>query len=162
MNKLLHVVLAVLLWGALAARAFLPPTDHNGPLTVTIADPGEVQALEKSIAVPVTLSNSSAQPLPGKLRIAVTDAWRIEGQASRAFVVPANGQLVLPVSVIAGRGTYAALYPVHAYAEFEGPGGKPATAHAILIASVAHAAVSVQQLPALREQLEAPARGLVN
>jgi hypothetical protein len=159
MKKILLVVPAVLLLGAVAARAFLPPTDHNGPLTVTIADPGEVQALEQAIAVPVTLRNSSAQPLAGKLRLAVCDDWRIEGKAVRDFIVPANGQLAVPVSVIAGRGTYAALYPVHAYVDFTERGAKPATAHAILIVSVARAAVAAQQQPVFRKQLEAPVHG---
>jgi hypothetical protein len=159
MKKILFVVPAVLLLGALAAHAFLPPTDRNGPLTVAIADPGEVQALEKPIAVPVTLSNSSTQALTGKLRIAVTDDWRVEGAAVRDLVVPANGKVNVPVSVIAGRGTYAALYPVHAYADFKTADGKSATAHAILIASVAPAAVAAHKLPAYRQQHEAPARG---
>ena len=122
-----------------------PPTDQAGPLTITIADPGEVQALERPIPVPVTLSNSSEQPLSGKLRIAVCDDWRVEGKAVRNFVVAPHGKLVVPVSVIAGRGTYAALYPVHAYADFTAPVAHPATAHAILIASVANAAVAARQ-----------------
>jgi hypothetical protein len=159
MKSILLFASAALLLGASPAPAFLPPTDRNGPLTVTIADPGEVQALEKALAVPVTLSNSSAQPLAGKLRIAVTDEWRVEGQAVRDFVVPANGKLVVPASVIAGRGTYAALYPVHAYADFTVSGAPPATAHAILIASIAPAAVAAQQMPVFRQQLDVPARG---
>ena len=158
MKKILLVVPALLLLGASSATAFLPPTDRNGPLTVAIADPGEIQALEKVIALPVTLSNSSAQPLTGKLRIAVTDDWRVEGQATRDFTIPANGKVNVSVSVIAGRRSYAALYPVHAYADFKAD-GKPATAHAILIASVAHEAVVAQKMPAFRKQLEVPARG---
>ncbi len=121
MTKLLPIVPAVILFSALVARGFSPPADHNGPLTMTIADPGEVQALEKPIAVPVTLDSSSAQPLSGKLRIAVCDDWRVEGKAVRDFVVPPHGKLIVPVSVIAGRGSYAALYPVHAYADFTAP-----------------------------------------
>jgi hypothetical protein len=70
--------------------------------------------------------------------------------------LPAHGKTNLPVSVIAGRATYAALYPVHAYAEFA-TNGQPATAHAILIASVAPAAVAAHKLPAFHKQLEAPA-----
>ena len=58
-----------------------------------------------------------------------------------------------------GARTYAALYPVHAYADFTAPGAEPATAHAVLIVSVAHAAVAARQTPALRQRLAAPARG---
>ena len=65
MNKLLLFIPALLLFGAPSAPAFLPPTDRNGPLSVSIADPGEIQALGKALAVPVTLKNSSAQPLAG-------------------------------------------------------------------------------------------------
>lgn len=159
MKKILFVIPAFLLLCSQATHAFLPPTDRNGPLTIAIADPGEVQALEKPIPIPVTLSNSTAQPLAGKLRIAVTDEWRIEGAPVRDFIVPAQGQLNIPITVIAGRGTFAALYPVHAYADFKSSESKPATAHAILITSVARAAVAAQQMPAFRKQLEAPARG---
>ena len=158
MKRHLLIVPAVIVLGTLAARAFTPPVDRCGPLTVAIADPGEIQALEKAIAVPVTLSNSSTQTLAGKLRLAVTDDWRIEGAAVRAFTIPANSKVNVPVSVIAGRSTYAALYPVHAYADFA-TNGRPATAHAILIASVAPAAVAAHKLPAYHKQLEAPARG---
>ena len=159
MTRLLLAVSSILVFGALVARAFPPPTDRSGPLTMTIADPGEVRALEKPITVPVTLSNSSAQPLSGKLRIAVYDDWRVEGEPVRDFVVPSHGTLAVPVSVIAGRGTYPALYPVHAYADFTATGAQPATVHAILIASVAQAAVATQNIPSLRKHLAAPARG---
>ena len=107
----------------------------------------------------MTLGNSSAQPLSGKLRIAVCDDWRVEGKPVRDFVVPPHGKLVVPVSVIAGRGTYAALYPVHAYADFTAPGGQPATAHAILIASVARPRSRRSRSPRPASSSRRPPRG---
>ena len=47
------------------AWGFNPPTDTAGPLTIRIADPGEVRALDKPLAMPVTLTNSGDTPLTG-------------------------------------------------------------------------------------------------
>ncbi len=130
------------------AHAFNPPTDTQGALTVSIAEPGDVTALEKPIAVPVTLSNSGDMPLNGTLRVWVTDEWTVEGKGRelmQPFSLPAKGNKTFPISVTAGQGTYAALYPVHAQATVQN-GPNP---HAILILNVAPGAIP--QPPALKE-----------
>ena len=124
-----------------AAWAFNPPTDTAGPLTIRIADPGEIQALDKPIAVPVTLTNGGDSPLAGTVRVWGIDGWRAEGEAARAFSLAPQGSQVVPFNVVPAADSYAALYPVHAQAEF-GSGPAKTAAHAILILSVAREALT--------------------
>ena len=151
--------IAALLAAAALAPAFTPPRDTAGPLTVSIADPGEVKALDKSIAVPVTLANAADEPISGVLRVSVTDDWRVEGEPARKFTLEPKSKQTLPFSVVAGAGTYAALYPVHARVEFRAAKGKPQTAHAILILSVAHEALAAETKAAVPAVARAPQRG---
>ncbi len=123
------------------AWAFNPPTDTAGPLTIRIADPGEIRALDKPIAVPVTLTNAGDSPLAGTVRVWGVDGWRAEGEAARAFSLAPKGSQVMPFNVVPAADSYAALYPVHARAEF-GSGPAKTAAHAILILSVAREAVA--------------------
>ncbi len=130
-----------------SAHAFSPPEDTKGALTVRIADPGEVTALGKPVAVPVTLVNSGDAALLGTLRVWVTDDWRVVGadkktarEAKWSFAVPAKSEKTIAVAVIAGKGSYAALYPIHAQAEAVSGLGKLAP-HAILIVGVAQKAI---------------------
>ena len=71
--------ITLLLSAITSAPAFTPPRDTAGPLTVIIADPGEVNALNKSVAVPVTLASTADEPVSGVVRVSVTDDWRVEG-----------------------------------------------------------------------------------
>ncbi|MFZ2640952.1 MAG: NEW3 domain-containing protein [Verrucomicrobiia bacterium] len=151
--------IAVLLATSTLALAFTPPRDTAGPLTVSIADPGEVKALEKSIAVPVTLANAGDTPLSGVVRVSVTDDWRVESERARKFTLAPNSTQTLPFSVVAGAGTYAALYPVHARVEFRAAKGKPQTAHAILILSVAREALAAEKKAETPAVARAPQRG---
>lgn len=151
--------IAALLAAALPSLAFTPPRDTAGPLTVSIADPGEVTALEKSIAVPVTLANAGDAPLSGVVRMAVTDDWRVEGEPARKFTLAPKATQTMPFSVVAGRGTYAALYPVHARVEFRVAKGKLQTAHPILILSVSREALAAEKKAEPPTVARAPQRG---
>jgi hypothetical protein len=154
--------IAVLLGAAAPSLAYTPPRDTAGPLTVSIADPGDVKALGKSIGVPVTLANAADEPLSGVVRMSVTDDWRVEGEAVRKFTLAPKSTQTLPYSVVAGPGTYAALYPVHARVEFRAAKGKPQAAHAILIVSVAHEALAAEAKTATPEVARAPQHGPLN
>lgn len=135
------IMLAGLLAVPSTAWAFNPPTDTAGPLTMRIADPGEIRALDKPIAVPVTLTNAGDSPLAGTVRVWGVDGWRAEAEAERAFSLAPKGSQVVPFNVVPAADSYAALYPVHARAEFTSGPAKTA-AHAILIVSVAREAVA--------------------
>ncbi|MBI5395602.1 MAG: hypothetical protein HZA91_09935, partial [Verrucomicrobia bacterium] len=139
------------------APAFSPPVATEGPLTIRIADPGEVKALDKPIAVPVTLTNAGDAPLAGTVRVWGVDGWRAEGDATRKFSLPPKGTETIPFAVVPATNSYAALYPVHAQAEF-GTGKSKKAAHAILILSVAQEAVT-KAAPSQLRLLRAPRRG---
>ncbi|MDH7571459.1 MAG: hypothetical protein QHJ73_17935, partial [Armatimonadota bacterium] len=137
---------ALALWLATPAAAWKPATDTAGPLTVTIEDIGEVQALEQPIPVSISLANKGPAAVHGQLRVGVIDRWRVEGENPVAFSVPPGATTSVPVTVVAGRGTYAAHYPIHAYVSFEAE-GKPLQAHAVLVCLVSRAAVQQASPP---------------
>jgi hypothetical protein len=144
------VLFMALMLAMVAAHAWKPATDTAGSLTVTIPEIGEVTALEKPVPVVIRLANQGPAPLKGTLRIGVTDRWRVEGPNPRPFTVGAGARAEVTVNVVAGKGTYAAHYPIHAYVEFT-EAGRPLQAHAALVVEVARAAVEVAKprLPAL-------------
>jgi len=125
-----------------AAHAWKPATDTAGSLTLTIPEIKEVTALKQPVPVVIRLENKGPAPLTGTLRIGVIDRWRVDGPNPRPFTVGARAKAEVTVNVVAGRGIYAAHYPVHAYAEFT-EGGQPLRAHAVLVVEVARAAVEV-------------------
>jgi len=151
---LFGVVLPAMFTAAFSAFAFSPPVDTAGPLTLSIADPGEVTALGQPLRVSVTVKNSGPTKLDGVARLTVTDDWRVENSDSKPFSLEANATQSLDFSVIPGKGSYAALYPIHAWGEFH-QGSASFTAHAILITSVSPSAFAAAnplsaQLPALK------------
>ena len=114
------------------AGAFNPPEDKAGPLTVRIEGPAKVTATDTPVPMRVALENDGDQPLEGTLRLEVIDHWRVEPSEPQAFSVPGKGTSRIEFTVVAGEGTYNALYPVHAFAEFE-TGGVRHVAHPVLI-----------------------------
>ncbi len=168
-RRLLHTIMLMLLIALPATRipvaAFTPPQDTQGPLTVEIADPGEVTKLEQPMPVAVTLINAGDAPLMGTVRLAVTDEWRVEKNPVQSFTLAPTSTQKLNFTVVAGKGVYAALYPIHAFAEFR-VGNPPAAtaptvmAHAILIASVSPQAVASPDFtPTKLPVLTPPQRG---
>ncbi len=145
--------------GMVSAPGFLPPTDTAGPLTLSIKDPGIVNALGQPFPLSVTLKNNGPTQLEGTVRLAVIDDWRIEDPASKKFSVGPNSTQEITFPVIPGKRSYAALYPIHAFAEFR-QGSVPFTAHAILISSVAASAVTaISPGPAQLPELNLPMNG---
>jgi len=154
---------AISLWGVLlgcftsvfCASAFLPPEDTAGPLTLSIAGPGEAIVPGQPVRITVTLKNGGPTRIDGSVSMAVIDDWRVEEKAARAFAVEANSVQSLIFNVIPGKGSYAAMYPIHARAEFQ-QGQEKFSAHAILITSVSASAVAAaaghpsMELPVLK------------
>jgi hypothetical protein len=140
--------------------AYKPAEDSAGPLTVSIgAFTGErerVIVTGTPIRIGVVLENHGTSDIRGVVRLKVIDQWKVLGADSRPFGASANGQAVtgdwvkagrevsqpfeasangrarLNFRVIAGKGTYSAYYPIHAFAEFD-YGGQHLTAHPILM-----------------------------
>jgi hypothetical protein len=149
---LLALSLLVLAAASAPVWAWYPATDTQGPLTVTIGNVAKVTQLDTPIPVTITLDNKGDAPLVGRLRIGVIDNWRVEGDNPREFSVPANGKVECAVSVIAGRGSYAAHYPIHAYASFT-LDGKATEAHAVLVTVIDASALPATGLPATAGEL---------
>ena len=126
------VSLVVLLTLIAAARAFNPPVDTAGPLTVRIEGPEEVTQVETPVAVRVVVENKGSEAVKGTVELTLIDAWRAEPAAPVPFSVGSQGSTALEFKIIAGKPTYDALYPIHALARFE-VGGKSLVAHPILI-----------------------------
>jgi len=147
------ILLSIIIW-VFHAAAFLPPEESAGPLVLSIADPGEVTALGQPLRINVTVKNSGASKLDGAVRLTLIDDWRIKNGDTKPFSVGAGGDQSVYFDVILGKRSYAALYPVHAFAEFR-QGSSRLTAHAILIMSVSSSAVTAAhpaptQLPVLK------------
>ena len=133
---------ALIVLFAAAALAFEPPVDTAGPLTVRIERPslgpygagGWVKFDQPDVpfTLNVELSSTADKPLQGTLRVRVIDRWRAEPEGPVPFTLPPRGSATLAFQVSFGSGTYNALYPIHALAEFDYE-GRHLVAHPILI-----------------------------
>jgi hypothetical protein len=124
------ILVLVLLPAPLAA--FRSPVDAAGPLTARIDGPDVVDARGEPKPLRVHLESKSAGPLRGTVRLAVVEGWRVSPEGPREFEVEAEGAAVVDFTLEAGDRALSALYPVHAFVEFEA-GGKALVAHPILI-----------------------------
>ena len=130
--KPLFVGVVILLLCGLPAQAFNPPEDKAGPVALRIEGPAKVTATETPIPLHVALTSAAKEPIQGTLRLQCIDLWRIEPAEPKSFTLPAEGSARFDVNAVAGKGSYSALYPIHAVAEFE-IGGAKQTAHAVLL-----------------------------
>lgn len=153
---------------AAAALAFEPPVDTAGPLTVRIEQPvlgsygagGPVQfdQPDAPFTLNVQLSSTADRPLQGTLRLRVIDRWRVEPGGPVPFTLRPRGRATVAFRVSFGPGTYNALYPIHALAEFDFE-GRRLVAHPIMIVSTTQASVPRAPLPAEWKPVPAPANG---
>jgi len=117
---------------ATSARAYNPPVDKAGPLTVRIEGPEQVTQVGVPLPVRVVLENQGDEPIEGTVELAVIDRWQARPAGPVRFAVDARKTAALDFEVTAGEGTLSAHYPIHAYARFA-LGGKEHTAHPILV-----------------------------
>ena len=113
-------------------HAFNPPVDTAGPLTVRIEGPEEVTQTDVPLAVRVILENRGEKRLEGTLQLGVIDRWKAEPAQPVKFTVDGKARTTQEFKVVAGKGTYSAHYPIHAWARFD-LDGKPHCAHPILV-----------------------------
>jgi hypothetical protein len=168
MRTHLYVLFALF---AAAALAFEPPVDTAGPLTVRIEQPtlgsygagGRVQfdQPDAPFTLNVQLSSTAAIPLEGTLRVRVIDRWRVNPDRPVPFTVPPRGYATVAFQVSFGSGTYNALYPIHALAEFEFE-GRRLVAHPILIVSTTQANIPRAPLPVEWKPVTVPANGALS
>jgi hypothetical protein len=132
MTRIIATIVVCLGLAASPALAYTPPVDTAGPLRVRIEGPELVTQADTPQAVRVVLENKGPAALQGTLRLSVIDRWRAEPAGAVAFTVPARETVSKTFQITAGRGTYSAHYPVHAWADFT-LDGRPRQAHPILI-----------------------------
>jgi hypothetical protein len=116
--------------------------DRAGSLTVHIPQPAlgnygagglaEFRTPGAPVTVTVEIRNSAASPITGTVRLKLTDKWTAEPVGNVPFTAAARGEASVPFQVQFGPGTYNALYPIHAYVEFE-EAGRKLVAHPILL-----------------------------
>jgi hypothetical protein len=131
------LLMGVMLMSSVVA-AFDPPIAKVGDFTLRIDAPQLVTQLETPIPVRIHLSNAGSQTLRGKVRLQVIDRWRITSPNPQSFELTPKSEQVLEFTVVAGKGTHNAHYPIHAFAEWDG--GRRAwdegRAHAVLVVEV--------------------------
>ncbi len=128
----LWVAWVVLAAQASTAWAYNPPVDTAGPLVVRIEGPEEVTRTDVALPVRVVLENRGDKPIEGTVQLGLVDRWRTEPAGPVKFAVEPRAKTATEFKVTAGRGTYSAHYPIHAFARFEWE-GKRQVAHPILI-----------------------------
>ncbi|HOW18745.1 MAG TPA: hypothetical protein PLC79_06875, partial [Phycisphaerae bacterium] len=126
------LIVAALCVLAQEASAFDPPVDTAGPLTVRIDAPPDVMRVEEPVPVRVVIENAGDAAVKGSVRLRVIDRWRVKPARAVPFAVPGKGTSQTEFAVVAGKGTYNAHYPIHAFAEFD-LDGQRRQAHPILI-----------------------------
>lgn len=133
---------------ALPARGFDPPVDKVGPLTLRLDGPSELTQVDKPVPMKVVVENSGAAALNGTLRFAGIDGWRVAPAGPLAFELPARESRHWEITVTASARTYEALYPVHAWADFEADGRRH-SAHAVLVVAARPASPPRPGLPSM-------------
>jgi hypothetical protein len=113
------LAMAIVLLPVLNGSAWNPPTDTAGPLMIEIKRVGVVKELDQPIPVEVTVRNSGEEAISGSVGVSVIDRWRVDGERIQQFTVEGKGSIALSFRVVAGKGTYSALYPIHATATFK-------------------------------------------
>jgi hypothetical protein len=144
-NRYLHVFVLFSLAATFSASpllAFNPPADTAGPLRVRIEGPETIDQTEASFPVRVVLENRGSERVRGDVRLGLIDRWRSEPSGVVEFTVAGGDSKIVDFQVTAGPGTYAAHYPIHAFARSPRSEGFH-VAHPILIleAKVPHPAV---------------------
>ena len=114
------------------AHAFNPPVDKAGPLTVRIDAPDMLSEVDTPVPFQVVFENASDEEIKGSLRLKGIDRFSFLPAAKVAFSVEPKGTAKIACTVTAGKGSYTAFYPIHAYVEFEAD-GKTLSAHPIKI-----------------------------
>ena len=153
------VIVVFVLLGS-QALAYNPPVDTAGPLSVRIEGPEVVTRTEEPLPVRVVIENKGANPIQGTVEVRLVDDWRAEPGGAVPFSVAARSSATHEFKVTAGKGTYSAHYPIHAFVRFESE-GKQQTAHLILILQANLPQPGRAPAPVAWKPLEVPPAGQV-
>ena len=151
------------------ASGFDPPVEKQGPLTVRIEAPTEVEDAGTPFHATVHLQNDGSETVSGQVLIHGIDGWQCLPNTAQPFKVAAGKTQSIEYQVTPGIESYAALYPLHVIATYDAQ-STSYTAHPIQIiqlkktkrpaidtsapwqpfAIVDNSTVSLWQLPATR------------
>ncbi|MGQ9610573.1 MAG: hypothetical protein ACUVWN_14830, partial [bacterium] len=119
---------------------FTPAEVRTEDITLSIEDIAPINELEKEIPVIVTLINNGRDILEGNVEINIIDKWRITSESNQQFKIPCKDTQKLIFKCVAGEGTYAAHYPIHATAKINN-GSVEQELHTVLVVEVTQDAV---------------------
>ncbi|MFC1716809.1 hypothetical protein ACFL6S_24285 [Candidatus Poribacteria bacterium] len=119
---------------------FSPAITTSGDVTLSIADVEPITELEQESPVAVTITSNGDEILGGKIILSVIDKWRVVGADSQAFTISPGEKQEILFKCVAGLGTYAAYYPIHATATVATPSGEQEI-HTVLVVEVTQDAV---------------------
>ena len=126
--------LCVILWSSSdSVRAYNPPVDTAGSLTIRIESPEIIEDPEAATPIAVVVENASDTKLDGAFTLKMIDRWRVCDTEDRPiegpqnFSVQAKGSQRLEYHITADAPTYNAHYPIHVLAQWNEPN---ATDHA--------------------------------
>ncbi len=151
------------------ASGFDPPVQKQGPLTVRIEAPAEVDDAGTPFRTTVHLQNDGTETVSGQVLIHGIDGWQCLPNEAQPFKVAAGKTQSIEYQVTPSSESYAALYPLHVIATYDAQ-NTSFTAHPIQIiqlkksrksavdnaapwqpfAVVNNSTVSLWQLPATR------------
>ncbi|MFZ5831919.1 MAG: hypothetical protein ACOY3P_17675, partial [Planctomycetota bacterium] len=131
-RSLLYSVAMLCVAIAAPAAAFDGFQVTEGPLTLAIDPVADVTEIDSPQPVTIHLINRAKFPLQVAVEIEVIDQCRVVGPSTKFAELKPLDTAELAFQIAAGKGTFSALYPIHARAKFQAD-GRPALAHAVRI-----------------------------
>lgn len=114
------------------AFGFNPPNEKQGPLTVRIEAPTEVDEAGVVFRTTVHIENDGSETVSGNIRVHGIDGWKCLPNEDQPFEVAAGKTQSIEFQVTPSIESYAALYPLHAIATYDAQ-NTSYTAHPIQI-----------------------------
>lgn len=118
--------------GTPIASGFNPPLQKQGPLTVRIESPTELDDAGAAFRTTVHLQNDGSETVSGQIRVHGIDGWQCLPNEAQAFEVAPRKTQSIEYQVTPSIESYAALYPLHAIATYDAQ-NTSYTAHPIQI-----------------------------
>ena len=101
------------------ASGFDPPVQKQGPLTVRIEAPAEVDDAGTPFRTTVHLQNDGTETVSGQVLIHGIDGWQCLPNEAQPFKVAAGKTQSIEYQVTPSSESYAALYPLHVIATYD-------------------------------------------
>ncbi len=158
MKQSLRLLIGLLLFSS-SIHAFNGHIVTEGPITVTIGEVKGVSQYDTPYPVTVSVNNSSGESLAVALEVRdLVDEFACVGDNRKSISVAAGKTESVEFHIASAPGAFAALYPVHVYANFES-GGKKQTLHCVQIFETTFEPKKSADIPAV---ITVPADGSIS